>query len=255
MPALIASIDCIIEQEPLLEVDAVHLLKFVEIFRAIMESDCRYEVVGTRGAIEALVKTILYDYKPLAFESLSLLSEIILFGGTQAVWQVISGFKHLAQVKNDSFLKILVDGILEQDITIQCPILSLINSILLYEADINTRIKIRSCLHKLHFEDICGIFKKEYSRMSKVSQAIDTSGVTSDDQIRDRIDKLFFGGTRFQKKSDAKVDDTNDVDYYEDDCRNLQLRPGVEIKEFDFGPSVAEDFDSGIHPEMVRTVL
>jgi hypothetical protein len=256
IPAMVTRIDTIVEQAPLMEVDALNLLQLLHIFRSIIETDCRYELVGTRGAIEALVMTIRFEYKALAIESLKLLSELIIFGGSEAVWQMINGFKHLAYKRNEEFFKILVDGILEQDITVQCPILSLINSIFLYEGDINSRIKIRSHLHSLKFEDICTVFKKEYARMAKVTKPSDANGCGAgsyEEQIRDKIDRLLFGGTRFQKNTIA-TEDEQDPEYFQDQCRTLQLRPGVEILEFDFGPSVAEDFDTSIHPEKVCIV-
>lgn len=253
IPALISRIDTIVEQEPLLEADAVTLLQLLQIFRSIIETDCRYEVVGTRGAIEALVMTINFEYKALAIESLKLLSELIIFGGSEAVWQMINGFKHLAFMKKEEFLKILVDGLLEQDVTVQCPILSLINSVLLYEGDINTRIKIRSHLHALKFEDICTVFKKEYTRMAKVTKPSEdsSSAGSSEDQIRDKIDRLLFGGKRFQTITTKEENEDAEADYFRENCRKMQLRPGVEIMEYDFGPSLAEDFDTGIHPENV----
>lgn len=254
IPALITRIDSIVEQEPLLEADAVNLLQLLHICRSIIETDCRYELVGTRGAIEALVMTINFEYKALAIESLNLLSELIIFGGSEAVWQMINGFKHLAFLRKEEFLKVLVDGLLEEDITVQCPVLSLINSVLLYEGDINTRIKIRSHLHTLKFEDICTIFKKEYTRMAKVTKPSDGGGGGStEDQIRDKIDRLLFGGTRFQNNTTNQEEEEVEPEFFRENCRKMQLRPGVKILEYDFGPSLAEDFDTSIHPEMVRT--
>ena len=252
IPALISRIDTIVEQEPLQEVDAVILLHLLHIFRQIMDTDCRYELVCTRGAIEALVMSIRFNFKALAIESLNLLSEVIVYGGPDAVWQVINGFKFLAYSRKESFLQVLVDGLLDQDVTVQCSILHLINNLLLAEGDINNRIKMRCSLFTLKFEDICKIFKNEYARMARVPKPNDaTSGTVTgsfEDQIRDKIDRLLFGGKR-KLESMASMEDGDEGEYLQENERTLQLRPGVQIWEKDFGSGLAEDFDTHIHPE------
>ena len=88
------------------------------------------------------------------------------------------------------------------------------------------------------------------AKVTKPNEGGGGSGGSTEDQIRDKIDRLLFGGTRFQKNTTTKEDE-EEPEFFRENCRTMQLRPGVQILEYDFGPSLAEDFDTGIHPEMV----
>mmetsp|Transcript_10956 Transcript_10956/g.20259 ORF Transcript_10956/g.20259 Transcript_10956/m.20259 type:complete len:1781 (-) Transcript_10956:880-6222(-) len=253
IPAIISRIDTIVEQDPLEEVDAVTLLQLLKVFRTIMDSGCRNELVCTRGAVEAVVRTLSFEYKALAIESLNLLSDVILFGGPDAPWQMINALKNLAHLRKERFFEILVEGILDQDVSVQGCILKLINLLLMSQGDINDRVKLRSNLHELKFEEICKIFKNEYSRMAKVPKGRDAAAVTGAEglfevQVRDKIDRLLFGGAR-KIAAAARCEEEENEDVSENNERTIRLRPGVLIAARDFGPGLAEDYDSRVHPE------
>jgi hypothetical protein len=48
-------------------------------------------VIETRGAIDAFVMAVCFDYKLLAVEVLEVLSVICYNGGAKAVWSVVLG--------------------------------------------------------------------------------------------------------------------------------------------------------------------
>jgi hypothetical protein len=221
---LLGIIDTKLQTQPLTEYDAACLLCIIQSFRRIMESECRNVVVNTRGCIDAFVQCILFEFKPLALQALELLSEVIIYGGESAIWQIKQGFTNISLRDNTVPFAILVDALALNDIALQSSIVTLINSIVLYETNIQNRIKLRSILHSQDYEFICSVITRKF-KTSKNN--------TSNNKVNDETEQ----------------DDNEEIVQYN---KTYSLRAGVVINvaNTDVDEQYAEDMVTLICPEM-----
>ena len=87
---LVEHMDNRLDSYPLSVVDASALYEICLCMKYIMRTEGLSVVVSTRGAIDACVMSLNWDYKVLALEVLELLSVFCFKGGDEAVWEVIN---------------------------------------------------------------------------------------------------------------------------------------------------------------------
>lgn len=111
---LVENMDNRLEKEPLESNDAAALYELLICLKEIMKTDGLKVALETRGAIDAFVMSLRFEYKPLALEVLGLLAVVCTFGGTEAVWQTVMGLRHLARKRQEETFVVLVDAMTTQ---------------------------------------------------------------------------------------------------------------------------------------------
>jgi hypothetical protein len=92
---LVENMDNRLEKQPVSEIDAAALSQILFCLKHFMK-DALDVVVDTRGAIDAFVLSLRFEYKQLSLQVLELLSVICYSGNDTARWSVVQGFEHLA---------------------------------------------------------------------------------------------------------------------------------------------------------------
>jgi hypothetical protein len=123
---LVENMDNRLEKEPLESNDAAALYELLLCLKEIMKTDGLKVALETRGAIDAFVMSLRFEYKPLALEVLGLLAVVCTFGGTEAVWQTVMGLRHLARKRNEEMFAVLVDAMTTQVTTYLPTVLDLV---------------------------------------------------------------------------------------------------------------------------------
>lgn len=111
---LVENMDNRLEKEPLESNDAAALYELLLCLKEIMKTDGLKVALDTRGAIDAFVMSLRFEYKPLALEVLGLLAVVCTFGGTEAVWQTVMGLRHLARKREEEPFAVLIDAMTTQ---------------------------------------------------------------------------------------------------------------------------------------------
>mmetsp|Transcript_14411 Transcript_14411/g.21624 ORF Transcript_14411/g.21624 Transcript_14411/m.21624 type:complete len:1664 (+) Transcript_14411:117-5108(+) len=231
--SILASIlDKSFEQHPLHEVDMCSVQQILRCFRIIMETECRVFVMATKGTVDSFVDALRFEHPSLALEALDLLSECIIFGGADAVWQVIQGLSRLARSRGEKLFSLLVNAFKSGNLLLQTAILGLVNSIMLYERDIDQRMAMRRTLLDLDFDKTCSEMLKEYRKT---------------------------GGMRSPQKPTPLEDSpcvASGVDDFESNCGECttaesytqKLRAGVWVCDEDMGEGLADGLLAVVHP-------
>jgi hypothetical protein len=113
-------------------------------------------VLKTRGAIDAYVSSMDFEFRPLALEVLELLTACCFRGGSLAVWQVQQGFATLGVRRGQKQYGVLIAALLSQDVELQQYILTFLNTLIMHEPSIGQRFTIRYALQELRFMEVSG---------------------------------------------------------------------------------------------------
>eukprot|EP00602_Paraphysomonas_sp_CaronLab_P003309 CAMPEP_0185020924 /NCGR_PEP_ID=MMETSP1103-20130426/3574_1 /TAXON_ID=36769 /ORGANISM="Paraphysomonas bandaiensis, Strain Caron Lab Isolate" /LENGTH=1483 /DNA_ID=CAMNT_0027552127 /DNA_START=20 /DNA_END=4471 /DNA_ORIENTATION=+ len=163
---LVENMDNRLEKEPLEETDAAALHQLLLCLIHIMKEGGIKTAIDTRGAIDAFVMSLRFEYKPLAMEVLNLLSVVCSFGESEAVWQTVMGFRHLARKRNELPYAILANALTTEDAEVQAAIIGLMNAIINHDTDLEQRISTRNDLLAVNIHDVLsGVLSsfREYS--------------------------------------------------------------------------------------------
>lgn len=150
---IVEHMDNCLDRVPLNDIDACALYELCLCMKYVMRTEGLAVVANTRGAIDAFIMSLNFEYKLLALEILELLSVCCFKGGEVAVWEIQQGFLHLAQVRNEEPYAVLVDLMASSDdLEMQGAVLGFINTLIMNEKSLSERMNIRNSLHALNFE-------------------------------------------------------------------------------------------------------
>jgi hypothetical protein len=238
---LLTVMNQLLEQRPLLPIDAIALLLIIQSFRLIMEKECRDVLMETIGVFDAVVMALIYEYKALVLEVIDFLYECILYGGRNAPWLIMSSFRTYGKRSDRKPYQILIDGIMTGDITVQSGVISLINSLMLYEPELKEKLDLRMLLLSVDLENVCKGYVREYQQLlmgkPKLPAADASDGPGAGTNTSEAADQLLT----------AIEADPNEQSFIFP-TYHRRLRAGIRINDLDMTEGLCEDNITLIHP-------
>eukprot|EP01041_Mallomonas_annulata_P008557 gene8557-17648_t len=160
LSVLVESIDGRLHTSRFLELDAAALFELLHCMKGVMKSgDGLTAVLATRGAVDAIIMSLNFKYKPLALLVLEILSVALFFSqgkesGDMIVWQIMQGVSHLAKRRKEKPFALFVTAMKEGDAIVRSTVLEFVIFLLISESDFTNRIVMRDTLQEVEFQEV-----------------------------------------------------------------------------------------------------
>lgn len=221
---------------PLSKLAVVSIIDLVKCARLLVESGGRNSIVHTKTVIYTVALTLqFYEHSTLAIESLEFLTECIVYGGNIALAQIIHSLEYLATMRNEAPFEILMHMLAVDNLAVHCSVLSLVNSLVLYEKVTRNRVKVHSSINLLGFEKICGtlcsadLSNNDFSCKKMVEDVIRVHTTSTPSTSGDNLaSKEQEKDNQIREENDSSDEIFDDAALNDEKC---QLRPGVMFHE------------------------
>eukprot|EP01041_Mallomonas_annulata_P004105 gene4105-8161_t len=158
---LVENIDNRLTESPKRESTASALFELLQCMREVMKTDGLSVAIGTRGAVDAIVLSLDFDYKALGL-------------------QVVHAMRHLAKVRNEKPFAVLVSALESQDIEVQAAVMEFIATLVMSDIDLQERMSLRNDLQQLNFQQVyMGILTATSSTSASVSASLGRDDISS----------------------------------------------------------------------------
>eukprot|EP01041_Mallomonas_annulata_P012612 gene12612-26553_t len=155
LSVLVESIDGRLHTSRFLELEAAALFELLHCMKGVMKSgDGLTAVLATRGAVDTIIMSLNFKYKPLALLVLEILSVALFFSqGKESGDMIMQGVSHLAKRRKEKPFALFVTAMKEGDATIRSTVLEFVIFLLISESDFTNRIVMRDTLQEVEFQE------------------------------------------------------------------------------------------------------
>lgn len=249
---IVHAMDIVYDRSPVGEVGITNVLALLQCVRLVVESPEGWQaVLDTRGAVDSVAHALTVPNRTLQLEVLEVLTETVICGGADGGNAVGQAIRHVSGFMKLKPLEVLVVLCRDDEVSVQCAVLGLVNALLLYESDLHRRLEIRQSLSFLDFDQVCAAWIKDYrlagnsmllpSKVPETAPPVPPAPVAPEDS--------------------GAVEDAADVTetgMYEEDgygegadlTFNTKIRPGVRIADLCVQEGLADNEETIIHPEV-----
>jgi len=153
--------------------DAADILQVLHCLRGLVASDCLMQVLETPGVVLAIGRCILLlgDYNVIASQAIEIFAEVIIYSGeASTVWLIQHIFEELAHTDErfgNNTYEVLIAALESGDSSLQSAVMILLNCMLIYENDLENRVKIRNDLNNLDLEFKCTVVIRKFATSTK----------------------------------------------------------------------------------------
>ena len=162
--------------------EAADMLQVLYCFHFVACSDCLLIMLETPGVMEALAACVMLldECNPVARQALEIFAEMIIFGmEVSTVWMIRHSFERVAYVHKQAPFEVLVTALDSGDAQLQSSVMILLNCMLIYENNIESRLKLRNALMNIDFEFKCSVAIRKFSVKNKQSTSSGDSRATT----------------------------------------------------------------------------